>query len=100
MRLTIVGKEIVDYQNKAGNRVRGIRLYFTHTPDKQGVEGLCAGTDYFSDKYGAYQTALTLPIGGEVDAYYNQRGFIDTLVPVPTAPSPAAASAPDSAGKK
>ncbi len=103
MRLTIVGKEIVDYPKKTGEQVRGVRLYYTCKSDKKGIEGLCAGAEYFSDRYSAYQTALTLPIGGEVDAYYNQRGYLDTLVPVPAASSPAAAPAPEGAaagGKK
>lgn len=92
MRMTIVGKEIVDYKNKSGNQVKGVRLYYTCKPDKDGIEGLCAGAEYFSDRYTGYAQALPLAVGDEVDAYYNQRGYLDTLVPVsaPAAPAPAA----------
>lgn len=88
MRLTIVGKEIVDYPKKTGEQVRGVRLYYTCKPDKNGIEGLCAGAEYFSDRYAGYAQALPLAVGDEVDAYYNQRGYLDTLVPV-SAPAPA-----------
>mgnify|MGYP006906602871 CR=1 FL=1 len=93
MRLTIVGKEVVDYCNKAGNQVKGVRLYYTCSPSKSGVEGCCAGEEYFSDKYAPYSMALAVAVGDEVDAYYNQRGYLDTLMVVP--PSPAPAVAPD-----
>lgn len=82
MRLTIVGKEIVDYPKKTGEQVKGVRIYYTCEPDKSGVEGLCAGAEYFSAKYAGYAQALPLVVGEEVDAYYNQRGYLDTLVPV------------------
>ncbi len=83
MRLTIVGKEIVDYVNKkTGVPTKGVRLFYTCAPDKAGVEGLCAGEEYFSAKYAGYAQALPLAVGDEVDAYYNQRGYLDTLVPV------------------
>lgn len=92
MRLTIVGKEVVDYRNKSGNQVKGVRLYYTREPNKDGVEGLCAGEEYFSDRYAPYPLALAVSVGDEVDAYYNQRGYLDTLVVVPPSPAPAAAA--------
>lgn len=91
MRLTIVGKEIVDYQNKSGNQVKGVRLYYTCASSKSDVEGLCAGEEYFSDRYAPYSLALAVAVGDEVDAYYNQRGYLDTLVVVSPSPAPAVA---------
>lgn len=91
MRMTIVGKEVVDYVSKSGVPTKGVRLYYTCAPDKTSVEGLCAGEEYFSSKYSAYAQALPLAVGDEVDAYYNQRGYLDTLVPV-SAPAPVASA--------
>jgi len=88
--MTIVGKEIVDYPNKSGNQVRGVRLYYTSAPDKDGVEGLRAGEEYISDRYSPYALALAISVGDEVDFYYNQRGYLDTLVVVPPADNSAA----------
>lgn len=88
MRLTVVGKEIVDYVNKkTGAPTKGVRIFYTCAPDSNGVEGLCAGEVYFSSKYSGYAQALPLAVGDEVDAYYNQRGYLDTLVPIPAAPA-------------
>lgn len=94
MRLTIVGKEVVDYPKKTGGQAKGVRLYYTCAPSKNGIEGLCAGEEYFSDKYAGYAQALLLSVGDEVDAYYNQRGYLDTLVPVPPAAAAVVPAAP------
>lgn len=91
MRMTIVGKEVLDYPKRTGEQVRAVKLFYTCTPDKNGVEGLCAGEQYFSDKYSVYNQALPVSVGDEVDAYFNQRGYIDTLVIVSPSPAPAAA---------
>lgn len=82
MRLTVIGKEIVDYVSKSNVPTKGVRLYYTCAPEKNSVEGLCAGSEYFSSKYQAYSQALAVSVGDEVDAYYNQRGYLDTLLVV------------------
>lgn len=92
MRMTIVGKEVLNYPRKTGGQVRAVKLFYTCIPDSNSIEGLCAGEQYFSDKYSVYNQALPVSVGDEVDAYFNQRGYIDTLVIVPPSPAPAAAA--------
>lgn len=103
MQVTIIGKEIVDYPGKDGTQKRGVRLWSTHEPTKNGVEGLCCREDYYSDRYTAYGQALPIKIGDTVNIYFNERGYVDALQVVPpssAAVAPASAAPVSDAGKK
>lgn len=85
----IVGKEVLDYPGKDGKQVRGVRLHYIFESNKKGLEGICAGTDYFSDRFDAYESALPLAVGDNVNVFYNQWGHVEAFQVVLPSPAPA-----------
>ncbi|MDE5746975.1 MAG: hypothetical protein K2I21_05295 [Acetatifactor sp.] len=94
MRVTVVGKENVNYV-KNGQPVQGIKLYVTYpfAPNKKDVEGVACDAPYFGSRFEAYHQAALINVGDEVDLFYNQYGRIDTLQVV--SPSSAPVAPPD-----
>lgn len=67
---TIIGIEVVDYKNKAGNQVKGYRLHLTY--DKKGCEGLAVEEVYI--RYDACPDDIGL--GNTVRLFYNKFGTV------------------------
>ena len=78
MRVNVVGKENVNYV-KNGKPVQGIRLHLTYPNTREGAEGLVCQSEYFSNRYAAYNDAVQVSVGDELDMFYNQFGKVDTL---------------------
>lgn len=97
MRVTVVGKENVNYV-KQGNPVQGIKLHVTYPfgDGKEGVEGIACDAPYFSNRFNAYHQAALVCVGDVVDLFYNQYGKIDSLQVV----QPGAGADAAAAGKK
>lgn len=74
----VVGKQILDYVNKSGNRVQGVSLFLTYPTEK--VEGVRTETAYVGIKAEGYETAKNLKLGDEVKLTYNRWQAVDDVI--------------------
>lgn len=80
--MKIVGKEIVDYFSKKSNKqVTGITLHVVYEGDPEKTEGLLTDDFFISTKSNMYDSCVELPVGSEVNVYYNRWGNVETVVP-------------------
>lgn len=70
----VVGLENVDYSNKVGKRVQGIRVHCTfEKPDK--CFGVCVESIYISrDKFDD-----SIEVGCKIEPFYNKYGQVQSL---------------------
>lgn len=71
----IVGIQTIDYVNKLGNRVSGVRLHCL-TEDRR-VEGSAVEQIYVSSKVSTEK----FNIGDEIDVLYNRFGSVERVIP-------------------
>lgn len=67
MRYTVIGIEKVNYTNKSGVVVEGLRIHLTF--EKKNCDGLAVETVYMS-----YDLGAGLSVGNEIELYYNKFG--------------------------
>lgn len=68
----IIGIEKVDYTSKrTGNKVTGIKLYFTDPINEEKGEGLSCDNVFVSN-----ELARDITLGDEVDILYNKYGNV------------------------
>lgn len=71
----ILGIQSVDYTNKSGNRVSGVRLHCTYE-DKRvtgyAVESIFVSSSVSTDKF---------EVGDEIDVLYNKYGSVSRVIP-------------------
>jgi hypothetical protein len=75
----IVGKQSVDYTNKEGNRVQGLRLYVVY--EKRNVDGVATETFYFSKSMlaAAGLSDSSFTCGSHINVLYNKYGSVETV---------------------
>lgn len=79
---TVIGREIVDYDNSSGAHVSGIRLHLTK-PFGEGSKGsgCSCHSIYISSRSGHYPVALSLALEDRVFLCYNEKGYLTDLIP-------------------
>lgn len=71
----VIGYKKVKYTNKAGNEVRGIRLFVVHDEPEEGLTG------YSCESLWLRETIDYTPrLDENVRVYYNKYGGIDSVV--------------------
>ena len=72
MKVTILGKQPVNFANKeTGEVISGVKIYFG-APDR-GVQGVVADKQWFDDKHPLYDTACGLSVDADYDFIYENR---------------------------
>lgn len=75
--MVLVGKQMVDFTNRDGERVQGIKLHL-NAPD-QKVQGMACVNHFIKTDSSLYNTACDLPLG-DVLIEYGYKGSIQGLV--------------------
>ena len=72
MKVTVLGKQLIDFANKeTGEVISGVKVFFGAPDD--GVEGLVCDKQWFDAKHRLYRTAKALNVGQEYDFTYENR---------------------------
>lgn len=71
--MNLVGKQMVDFTNDKGEKIKGVKLHFTCPDDR--VSGLAATTQFFRADHVLYEQAVTMPLG-EFAFDYGPRGRV------------------------
>lgn len=75
----VEGFKPVSYQSKkTGRQVEGVSIYLSSDPITPDITGKEVKEIYLSKQASAYSPA----IGDQVNVFYNDRGYIDDVVPV------------------
>lgn len=69
MNYELLGIEEVDYENKMGRRVKGLKLHLTY--QKKDVEGMCVETVFVSERI-----ECNAQLGDIVRVVYNRFGSV------------------------
>lgn len=79
--MRVVGRNNVKYTSKkTNNLVEGISLHLVGT--RPNVEGEAVETVFISAKSTTFETCATIPIGTEVNVFYNRYGNVDCIEPI------------------
>lgn len=81
MSKKIVGKENVDYYNKQNKHVQGVKLHLVYDSGSVKCDGLMTDNVYISANSDMYDSCKALPVGSEVNIYYNRWGTAESVVP-------------------
>ena len=75
----VIGKQIVDYKNKAGNQVKGLKLYVAY--EKKGVAGVAAEDIYLSEAKLQQNgiNADSINIDDMISILYNRYGSVESV---------------------
>lgn len=79
MKVQIVGKEDIDYTNKVGKHVVGVKLYSLF--ESKRVTGYQADNAYFAVDNPAFGDAQAVAVGDYVDFVYNRFGSVEGIAP-------------------
>ena len=78
--MKVVGKSNVQYiSKKTQQEVKGISLHCIGK--KKDVEGEAVETVYISAKSEMFEQCVKLPLGTEVQIYYNRWGNVESVTP-------------------
>lgn len=79
--MKIIGKQGVDYVSRKTNKqVTGMTLHCVGT--SPNVEGEAVDTVYISSASPLYQSIVQMPIGTEIQLFYNRYGSVESIVPL------------------
>lgn len=76
MKIYIIGKKRADFVSKKGNAVKGTFIHYTFD-GSEGFEGKQCGNLLVTDSVCDYKNIV---LGGSYNLYFNQNGFVDSLV--------------------
>lgn len=79
--MKLVGKQAVDYLSRKTNKqVTGITLHLVGT--SPNVEGESVETVYISAKSPLYNEVAGVPIGTQIQLFYNRYGSVESIIPM------------------
>ena len=75
----VIGKQNVDYENKDGKHVKGLKLFVAY--EKKGVEGVCSESIYLSDSKLSQIgiDASTVKVDDMISVLYNRYGNVESI---------------------
>lgn len=77
----VVGIQSVDYLSRKTNQpVQGVTLHLTYQDSR--ITGVGTETVFVSAKATCYGDVVKIPIGSDVDVFYNRYGSIEEVRPV------------------
>lgn len=77
----IVGIQSVDYiSRKTNKQVTGLTLHLSFEDAR--VRGMATETVFVSSQSICYEDVAALPVGSEVNVYYNRYGSVEDIRPV------------------
>lgn len=80
---TLIGKSFMDFKGKDGNKVEGVKLFYTYPANpnsSQQQEGTLCDSVFIGSRSSFYNQAEDLCVGDEFDLRYNKYGKVADIL--------------------
>lgn len=83
MKYSVLGIEDVNYTNKQGNEVSGLRLHLVNEQlQRNNLRGNAVEQIFISARADCFPTAKKLEINSYCEPIYNRYGSIEDIIPI------------------